>query len=161
MKEIPLTQGKVALVDDEDYERLAAMGKWCVDKDGYAIKGIRFRCTSGKSCVKIIRMHREILNFPEGLQVDHIDGNVLNNKKSNLRLCTNRENSMNQSKSKRSKNKFKGISIDKRTNRVYAQICVNGKRIHIGTFSDDIEAARAYNKAAAHYFGEFAKLNQI
>jgi len=68
---------------------------------------------------------------------------------------------MNQSKSKRSKNKFKGISIDKRTNRVYAQICVNGKRIHIGIFSDDIEAARAYNKAAAHYFGEFAKLNQV
>lgn len=114
------------------------------------------------ACVKkgvIARMHRLILDCSPSTLVDHRDGNGLNNVRSNLRLATSRQNAMNRSKWKNSDSRFKGVHRDGK--RWRAIITLNGKRIHLGCFSSDEEAASAYNKAAMANYGEFAKLNVI
>ncbi|MBN2130267.1 MAG: HNH endonuclease, partial [Sedimentisphaerales bacterium] len=104
-------------------------------------------------------MHREIMQPPPGMMVDHIDGNSLDNRRRNMRNCTNQQNMQNLAKSPRASGRFKGVYYDKRRRTWYARICHNGKSIHLGTFGTEIEAARAYDKAAMELFGEFACLN--
>jgi hypothetical protein len=159
MKEIQLTHGKVALVDDDDYERLVAMGKWKVSDTGYVNKTIHVRYEGKKRIMKSIRMHRIIMNAPDGFEVDHKDGNLLNNQKRNLRLSTRSQNMMNRTVGANSKTGFKGVVTY--LNKYKAQIKLNGKSIKIGYFTCPIEAARAYNAAAIKYHGEFAKLNPL
>ena len=159
MKEIHLTQGKVALVDDDDYDRIIAMGKWKISDTGYANKTIHIRYEGNKRIMKSIRMHRFIVNAPNKMEVDHRDGNPLNNQKSNLRLSTRSQNMMNRKVSENSKTGFKGVVIYR--DEYKAQIKINGKSICLGYFKDKIEAARVYNEAAIKYHGEFAKLNPI
>ena len=142
-KLIPLTQGKFAIVDAEDYERLSKY-KWHVDKGDstyYAARSI-----VGKN----FRMHREILNAPEGLVVDHRNHNGLDNRRENLRLCTVAENNMNRRPSKRANksSRFKGVSWDKRRRCYQAYIQQNGKLIKIGRFKSEIDAAKAYDEKA-------------
>ncbi len=153
-KLIPLTQGKFTIVDAEDYEWLSKY-KWHVDKGDstdYAARSI-----AGKN----FRMHREILNAPEGLLVDHRNHNGLDNRRENLRLCTASENNMNRRPSKRANksSRFKGVSWDKRRRRYQAYIQQNGKTVRIGRFKSEIAAAKAYDKKAKELFGEFAYLN--
>ena len=153
-KLIPLTQGKFAIVDAEDYERLSKY-KWHVDKGDstyYAARGI-----VGKN----FRMHREILNAPEGLVVDHRNHNGLDNRRENLRLCTVAENNMNRRPSKRANksSRFKCVSWDKRRKRYQAYIQQNGKTVRIGRFKSEVAAAKAYDEKAKELFGEFAYLN--
>ena len=108
-----------------------------------------------------IYMHRLVMGAALGEQVDHIDGNGLNDCKNNLRLVTQPQNNMNQKACRRGSSKFKGIRLHSKANRWTAQIGVNGKQIYLGMFKDEVSAAIVYNKAAIHYFGEYAKLNEV
>lgn len=161
-KTIPLTRGKVALVDDADHTWLSQW-KWHYKpghsgkSDGYAARGIK---RNGK--VKIIWMHRFILGVEKGQQVDHEDGDKLNNTRANLRQATKFTNAQNRPKARRkngTSSRFKGLTWNKRNRTWRATIMVNGRAIHIGEFFDEIGAAKAYDKAARQYHGEFARLN--
>lgn len=156
MKEIQLTQGKVALVDDEDFERLNQK-KWCAFKNGNTFYAARIFYGGEKQ--KTILMHREIMNTPQGVEVDHKDGDGLNNQKCNLRNCDHFQNSHNQSRQSNNKSGFKGVSKDKNTGKWAVNIKINNKQIHIGCFKDLKDAALAYDKAALKYHGDFARLN--
>ncbi len=160
MKEIPLTQGKVALVDDSDFETLSKL-KWACSNNGN--KNVDKFYASRRSLVggkKItFYMHRVIMGHPE-LDIDHIDGNCLNNQRSNLRICTRSQNMMNQSKAHRWDH-FKGVNWHKKAKKWRAYIKKDRKSIHLGHFDFSVDAAIAYNEAATRLFGEFASLNQI
>jgi len=168
MKRIPLSQGKFALVDDEDYERLSKF-KWCAyRKKKYCRVGRNAYLGGGRKNPKrkTIYMARQIMNAPSHLQVDHINHNVLDNRRSNLRLCTNAQNTRNRKLLKNCSSVFKGVHwhISKYKNKEYkgkwcARIGFNGQRIHIGYFESEIEAARAYDEAAKKLFGKFAYTN--
>lgn len=149
MKEIQLTRGRVALVDDEDYERLNQY-KWCV------LPGRRTIYARRKGNPSL--MHHYIMGKIKGLEIDHINGNGLDNQKKNLRHCTHAENSRN-SRSYTGNSCYKGVSWKVRSETWIAQIKVNGKLIHLGTFSDEKKAALSYDKAARKHFGEFARCN--
>jgi HNH endonuclease len=153
-KEIKLTQGKVALVDDADFEWLNQW-KWYVHGFWYAA---RMEARKGKRMV--VLMHRKITNAPFGMDVDHINGNGLDNRRENLRVCTHAENQRNTTR-KRTTNKsgFKGVCWRMVSQKWSADITLNSKQIHIGLFSDIQEAVRAYDAKAIELFGEFAKTN--
>ena len=159
MKKIPLTQGKFALVDDADYEQLMAMGKWCLSNNKYPNKTIIIGKKGGKYLQKNIKMHRFIIDAPDGFEVDHRDGNKLNNQKENLRICTHSQNGKNMPVFKNNTTGFKGVK--KRSRKWVSEITADGKQIYLGYFTCPIEAARVYNAAAIKYHGEFANLNAI
>lgn len=150
MKKIKLSQNKFTIVDNEDYENLS-MFKW------YAIKRRDCFYAARKHCT--ILMHRVILNLGKRKMVDHKNGNGLDNRKTNLRICNYSQNSSNQKKQKNTSLKFKGIRKE-RGSRFSAQIMIKGRFIHIGSFTNQIDAARAYDKAAEKYFGSYAKTNK-
>jgi hypothetical protein len=161
MKKITLTQGKFALVDDENYEDLIQF-KWCairVRNTFYAERSVR---VNGKK--RIERMHRRILGLKsgDGKRVDHINHDGLDNRNKNIRICTNRENQQNQT-IKRSNNTsgYKGVHWHKQAKKWQAQIQVDSQYKYLGLFKSKVKAAQAYNDAAIKYFGEFANLNQI
>lgn len=156
MKTIKLSQGKVAIVDDKDYEVLskykwyATCLKYC--KNQYAARNV-FK--NGKKT--IIRMHRIILNVPDNMQIDHINGNGLDNRRCNLRFCNHAQNQANS----KTKNRYKGVRCRKGTGSWEAYIGENYKYIHLGTYGNKEDAAQAYNNAAIKTFGEFARLNKV
>ena len=153
MKQISLTQRKVAIVDDIDYDRLTCW-KWYVH-EGYAA-----RKSSRLVGHKVILMHREIMNPPAHLLVDHRNNDGLDNRRANLRLATHSENSYNRPKTKaKTTSQYIGIYLEKRTGRWTVKIRANGKRLWLGRFESEIEAAKAYDEAAKKYHGEFARLN--
>lgn len=150
MKMIPLTQGKVALVDDEDFERLNRF-KWFAHKRHgifYAGRQVTVIYIPETKYFKqrMVHMHQVLLVPPEGLMCDHIDGDGLNNQKSNLRIVTNRQNMQNIHKVNKT-SRFPGIS--KNYNQWQSDIYVNGKRQHLGLFPTEEEAAVAYRNAVA------------
>lgn len=107
------------------------------------------------------RLHRFLLNPESHVHVDHINGDGLDNRKSNLRFCSNTQNSMNTTISRNNNSGYKGVSFRKDVGKWRAYIGVNRESIHLGYFENVYDAARAYNKAALEYFKEFAKLNEI
>ena len=157
MKEIQLTKGFVTLVDDEDYETLSQY-RWRALKGSqrtwYAARNIK---VAGKNMT--IMMHREIINAPENIFVDHINMDALDNRRENLRLCSKQENCCNKGKFSNNTSGYKGVSWDKRGERWVAQIRVNLSSKHLGYFDTPEDAARAYDKAARQYHGEFARTN--
>jgi hypothetical protein len=155
MKEIKLTQGKIALVlvDDDDHERISKH-KWCYDGQKYANRSER----EGGKKIKIY-MHCEILKPPDGLETDHINLNKLDNQKSNLRICTNSQQQQNCPIRKDNTSGFKGVSWNKKIRKWEAYISCNRIRTRLGFHNSLEEAARAYDDAAFKLFGEFARLN--
>lgn len=154
MKKIPLTQGKVALVDDADYPKVAKY-KWFLRKEkytGYAARS--YKKPDGR--VGVIRMHRLILDAPSHLDVDHINGNGLDNRRCNIRLCTRQENVWNTRARHGKTSRYKGVCWDKASKKWKAQINIDGKKHSIGRFTKEKEAAKAYQKKAKEAFGEFA-----
>lgn len=158
MKEIPLTQGKVALVDDEDYEWLNQW-KWFYAKDGAT--GYARRMEGKKPRRTQVHMHQVIMRTPSGMEVDHKDNNGCNNQKQNLRNCTHSQNMKNEKLRKDNSSGFKGVIWHSIMNKWQAKIQCNGKRILLGYFDNSLDAARAYNLAAIKYYGEFANLNEV
>lgn len=154
MKKINLTQGLVALVDDEDYEKLSAVN-WCAANQRthwYAVRGVGPR---GKQ--RTVYMHRVIMRPPKSMTIDHIDGDGLNNTRANLRIATVAENSRNKRKSNGKSSRYKGVTFTGRSWRVVIQR--DGIVTPLGIFSTEIEAALAYDAAAAKLHGAFAKTN--
>jgi len=148
---IPLTKGQVAIVDAEDYEWLSKY-KWHAVKTGD--KYYAYRSRNKRS----LSMHRMIMNEPKGMIVDHKDGNGLNNRRSNLRVCTTSQNHQNRRRTFGS-SRYKGVHWDKKSNKWAAAITDKGKYKFLGHFDDEVEAAKAYDKKASELFGEFAYLN--
>lgn len=146
MKEIPLTKGKFAMVDDEDFVMLCKH-RWQATNNGYARNHLGF-------------MHRVILKAEKGQSVDHIDGNTLNNTRSNLRFATQSQNMMNKHVAW-GKSKYKGVIWNKTNQTWFVRILIDGNRRFIGSFRDEIDAANAYNEAALESFKEYASLNTI
>ena len=152
MKYIKLSQNKKAKVDNEEYKNLSKY-KWYF-KNGYAVR-------KEGAYEPLIQMHRLILGTPKGKDTDHINGNKLDNRKENLRIASRSENLRNTKKYKTNKSGFKGVCFYKRKNQWMVQIQVKSKKIHLGYFKDIKKAAKAYNKAAIEYHGEFAKINNL
>lgn len=148
MKLIPLSKGKFAKVDDEDYLRLIKH-KW-YENDGYAI-------TYQKG--KRIRMHRLIMNAPDGINVDHRDTDKLNNQKSNLRLCTTTQNNRNGTLRKDNTTGYKGVSIEPSTGYFRPNVYKDGVALSFGNFKDIHHAALARDLWALDLYGEFASTN--
>lgn len=159
-KTIELSQGKVALVDDEDYAWLSRW-KWSAakfDKDSstyYAVRTIRLPNGRWGS----IKMHRIIVDATNGTRVDHKDGDGLHNTRDNLRQSTPQQNNCNSSKQSNNTSGYKGVCRNKSRARWIAQITANGIRKWIGSFATAEEAALAYDIAAIELHGEFARLN--
>lgn len=155
-KEILLTQGKVALVSNEDYAVLSQY-KWYAQRAKYTWYARR-KVQIGYKRQRTISMHGQILGATNAMDIDHVDHDGLNNTRENLRLCTRSENQGNR---RILPGEIKGVYWSKRERRWYAQIGVNGKRKHVGIFDDLQEAIVAYNVAAIKHFGEFAQLNTL
>jgi hypothetical protein len=157
MREILLTQGRVALVDDADYEWLSQW-KWMASRNKKTFYAVRKHHHSDGR-IDTVLMHRALLSAPAGSQVDHKDGDGLNNCRDNIRTCTLMQNSQNRQIQKNNRSGYKGIYMHKRTGRWYAKIVANRKIEYLGSFLTPEDAARAYDRAALAHFGEFARLN--
>ena len=166
MKEIPLTQGKVALVDDEDFEFLTQW-KWSLarHKDGIHNNNYAYRQSEFTDSIRrSIKMHRLIMGLQSGdnQHTDHINGNGLDNRKENLRICTVTENNRNRPIRRQNSSGYKGVCFSHCKSKPWAaRITVNYKDIKIGYFLTKELAALAYNEAARKYHGEFAHLNKV
>ena len=172
MKHIKLTQGKIALVSNVDYEWLIQYA-WHYRKsgrtngrNGYAEHSVfdkKYYKKTGKSRHQNIFMHNLIMHPEPHLQVDHINRNGLDNQRKNLRLGTPSQNYANFPKKKNTKSKYRGVSFLKRINgkQWQASTTVNGIGMYIGIYKTEKEAALAYNKIAKKFFGNFAQLNKV
>ena len=160
MKEIPLTRGMVAVVDDEDFEAMSAFRWQAIRRRN---KWHAARTENDRS----IYMHRVLLDAPPGLEVDHANGDGLDNRRCNLRLATKRQNAQNRRSGGKGKaSRFHGVTFHLSRKRWRAVICAgppdkrgNAKQIFVGHFVDEADAARAYDRAAIKYFGAFALTN--
>jgi hypothetical protein len=151
VRSIALTKGKHALVDAEDYDRLMKH-KWTASSSGP--KCYAQRNEKGHS----ILMHREIMKAPKGMVVDHIDGNGLNNCKSNLRICTQGQNNYNGRPRGRTSG-FKGVSYDRARGKYKAYVWENGRTVVLGRYASQLEAAQVRDLRAVQLHGEYAYLN--
>lgn len=157
MKTIQLTQGKIAFVDDEDFENLSQF-KWCAFRRRdtfYAMRGMWL----GGGKQKTILMHRVLLGLKSNQKVDHEDGNGLNNQRYNLRVATTSQNGMNRGKQRNNKSGFKGVTYFARTGKWVAHIRVDRKSQNLGYFFTPEEAHAAYCAAALELHGDFARFS--
>ena len=154
-KKIMLTGGAAAVVDDADHEWLSAMKWHCAN--GYAVHSV---WDKEKKRPASVSMARAIMDAPVGAQVDHINGDRLDNRRRNLRLCTRWENSANRRKPRGANgSRYKGVY--RNAYGWWASIRANRKQHYLGSFRKEEDAARAYNSAAVSHFGEFARLNEV
>jgi len=159
LRKIKLTQGKYALVDDADYDRINKYN-WYFTHYGYAARKTP-KAERDKGRASVIYMHREILNAMEGSDVDHVDGNRLNNQSNNLRICSRSENLRNQRKAKNTTSKYKGVCWQERDKKWQVYIYHGKKNHYLGYFDKEEDAAGAYNEEAIKHHGEYAYLNKI
>ena len=148
-KKIPLGDGQFAIIDDEDFD-LVNQYQWRGHK-------------GGKNCdhvyaVTRLRMHRLIMNAPPGMVVDHINGDTLDNRKSNLRICSTAQNQQN-GKARGGSSRFKGVSYNAQKKRWLGAFMANGKTYYVGCFIDEEECARAVDKKRKEVCGDYATTN--
>ena len=161
MKEIPITKNQIVFVDDEDYEKLTQYS-WCYHGDGYAARGYH---NNGKLIIE--KMHQAVIGkAPDGFVIDHINGNKLDNRKCNLRYVTVQQNCFNRKRRSPvqvgvNPSKYKGVTWRNDRGKWRSNITHCGRRIYLGLYDTEEEAALAYNVAAKEIFGEYAKLNEI
>jgi hypothetical protein len=159
-KLIPLSKGKYAIVDDEDYSWLS---QWRWHFSGKYARRLSGQWRNGNQ--KCVWMHREILKRRrvniDGLQTDHINLNKLDNRRNNLRIANSSENQANTFKFNSYTSKYKGVCWHKIRKKWDAQIQKDGRVYHLGSFMKEYEAAKVYNTVAKKYFGEYARLNQL
>jgi hypothetical protein len=149
---IPLTKGKIALVDDVDLSKVEQF-HWCahkIKKQWYAFGNV-----NGKN----IHMHRFLMDPRGRYRVDHHDGDGLNNRRKNLRVCTPSQNSGNMARHSDSTSPYKGVTYNKRRCLWAAQLTVNRIRVHFSLHESSVDAAYAYDGAAKKHFGRFARIN--
>jgi hypothetical protein len=153
LRYIELTQGKYAIVSFEDYEKINQR-KWRALRSPNTFYAVRTEKD------KIIYMHNEIMPPTPDRMVDHIDHNGLNNSRGNLQLATPSQNACNRRKKNiKCSSKYKGVCFHKWAGKWMSAVKVNGKRIHLGYFDNERDAAKAYDEAAKEYHGKFASLN--
>jgi len=160
MKKIKLTQGKFAFVDDEDYQELSRH-RWCSQVGQSTFYAVRRFWLKYEKKYEGELMHRRILGLKhaDGKKVDHINGNGLDNRKQNLRICSQAENLCNSKVRRDNTSGYKGVSWHRNRRKWQAHIGVDGKLVYLGIFPDSRQAAAAYNRAALAYHGQFARLN--
>jgi hypothetical protein len=153
-----------AVVDDCDYEHVMQW-KWRFEREGHRRTGyaVRWRATHGTRT--LIKMHRLVAEH-SGLavdrkQIDHVDGNGLNNCRNNLRVATPSQNRANLHRARNNTSGFKGVGWSRHNGRFRAYIGVAGRHLHLGYFDDPQDAARAYNEAALKHYGEYSCLNPV
>ena len=147
MKQIELTRGKFAVVDDRDFIRLSICKWYCLPT-----RNICYAARDGSGTT--VYMHREIMGAGLGQKIDHKNGDGLDNRREDLRFCTHTENLRNMKK-----RGYKGVSWHKASRKWGAYICVDGRSKYLGLFVSQKDAAQAYDRAATEYFGEFASTN--
>jgi len=151
-RRIVLNRGRFAMVDADDYDRLARHRWYCIGSGGY----LYAKRSEGN---RLIKMHRDILAPPAEMYVDHKNHNTLDNRKSNLRICTPAQNCYNRLPSEKGSSRYKGVYWHSGSKKWAAVIGLNNRLIHIGCFDYELDAAIAYDDRAAELFGEFAALN--
>jgi hypothetical protein len=167
MKQVELTKGYVALVDDEDYERVAQF-KWraqrCYFKDG-TVRNV-YACRTGKGADGkwnvLVMLHRFVVGIADmSMDVDHGDHDGLNCQRHNLRVCSHSQNNANNRVRITSRSGYKGVTWHKPLEKWVANIRIEGRLTYLGLFPSKEQAALAYNQAAERHFGEFAYLNSV
>lgn len=162
LREISLTKGYVTLVDESDYDQLIKR-KWYASESGSSEKNV-YAVSNGvraDGSTFNLRMHRLLLDPPKGLVVDHINGNTLDNRRANLRICTHRQNLSNTGPRRRGSSRYKGVCWNRSIEKWTASICLHGVNQHLGHFANERDAAMAYNKAAVREHGSFGYLNPL
>ena len=158
-REIILSKGEVALVDDEDYEFLNQW-KWYCNVHGNLKYAVR-KVNNGDNTWTRYLMHRVIIECPKDLYTDHINGNGLDNRRCNLRQATKRENTLNRKPRSTNASGKTGVKKSTWKGRWEAYIRVHGKYIHLGSFVEKDEAIQARISAEKVYFGEFARQESV
>jgi hypothetical protein len=156
-RRIYLGEEKWTIVDSRVYYKIRNF-KWIVYGTGFNLYAVRLKII-GPNKTRTVYLHREIMNAPADLLVDHRNCDSLDNRKANLRFATHTENGQNRRKRKNATSRFLGVWWDKSKGLWESRIVYNKKRIFLGYFDSEIEAAKAYDEAAKKYFGEFARLN--
>ena len=159
---IPLNGAKkavaiFAIIDEQDFQTVNQY-RWCVAPNGKTIYAYAY-CSLRK---KSISMHRLIMGFPSGKEIDHIDHDGLNNSRSNLRACSHAQNTQNRRATNKRNSIYKGVFFRNHCpngNPWYANVWVDGKNIHLGPFASEIEAAKAYDKRIRETRGDYAFTN--
>jgi hypothetical protein len=158
-RRIPLTQGKFAIVDPEDYPSFAKY-KWHLAQSPTGLYAVRWHRVKYKNTRKRIWMHRQVIHVPKNMVCDHVNRSSLDNRKANLRPATVSQNLCNRSRRKtKTRSKYKGLEWDRAQKKWKARIQFNNRKIYLGSFASEIEAAKAYDSAAKKYHREFAVLN--
>jgi hypothetical protein len=157
MQYIELSRGIRAMVDDEDYE-------WLSELSWHFAEGYARNNGGSRGSARGFFMHRAIMNPPDDMEVDHIDGDKLNNQRANLRVCTRAENAKNRLKNRtwqgrRVTSRYKGVSWATQAKQWTARIHVKGKQMYLGYFDDELEAAMVYDIHALEHYGEYAQVN--
>ena len=149
------------IIDDEDWE-MVKLYNWHIE---YAPATLTYYVNTNKcdnnGKQHNLRLHRYLTNCPKDKMVDHINHDGRDNRKSNIRICTHEENQWNRYKKRNNNNRYKGVSKSKKSKKWRSYINVNTKAIYLGSYPDEISAAKAYNEAAIKYYGEFALINDL
>ena len=157
-REILLGNGEICLVDDDDYESVSRF-HWSAMKGFSTTYAFRKERVSG--IIRTVYLHRALMNPDARQKVDHINGNGLDNRRANLRCCTNQQNVINRRKKQKARSRFKGVTWHEKGQKWRARIMIDRQEISLGLFATEADAAVAYNAAAKAAWGEYACLNEL